>query len=70
MLTKSISHEMLFCEECKKWIIYKIINGTPFVCPRCGVPANVSLTQEQRMQMEQMQHNRGPQGQSFTIRMG
>jgi len=46
--------------------------GTPIACERCGVLAGVTITQEERMQMEraqQQQHKRqGPRMQTFNVR--
>jgi len=58
MLRRTFSHELLFCEECSKWIIYKIIDGPPSVCPRCGVHASHQLTPEEKRRLEAMQGQR------------
>ena len=71
MIRKQIAYSVAKCLECESLIVYKAASeGFPSVCQKCGVPRDVEISQEQRMQMERMQQHRGPQGQSFTIRMG
>jgi hypothetical protein len=48
-------------------MIYVTVNGLPSTCPKCGVPHNVSLTQEQRIQMERLQRQQGPRVQTFRF---
>jgi len=60
MIQKSISLEVFKCLECNAVIVCNpSAHGRPAVCDKCGVPANVELTQEQRTQMERMQQQ-GP----------
>ena len=52
------------CYECGQLIIYNPgATGFPRICDKCGVPADVEITQEQRMQMEQMK------GKTYTVRL-
>jgi hypothetical protein len=75
MLTKTFAYDICKCDSCQKWIIYRLIDGIPNVCPRCGVPSNVSLSaqdiqkMEEQKQREQFIRNHG-NNQSFNIRFG
>ena len=76
MIVKSIALSVAKCLECNSLLIYKIDEGLPQVCNKCGTRINVELNQQQRQQMERMQQQQqsfnipgGPGGaQSFTIR--
>ena len=68
MIRKSLAHSCAICEECQAMMVYRPASeGMPHQCQRCGVPANVELTPEQRAQMERMQQQQAPRG--FTINM-
>ena len=72
MIRKSMALSVAICGECQALMICNPYSqGFPSVCQKCGTPANVELSQDQRMQMERMQQHGHPfGGQSFHIRMG
>jgi Zn finger protein HypA/HybF involved in hydrogenase expression len=55
MLNQTFAYSIAKCDNCEKWIIYKSVEGLPNVCPRCGVPANRSLTIEEIRQIKNIQ---------------
>ena len=57
MLVKTFAYSLMKCLECQKWIIYKLVDGPPDICPRCGVPAGVSLSAEEKRKLENAQQN-------------
>lgn len=67
MLTRQMALSVAQCSECNNTMIYVTVNGLPSTCPKCGVPHNVSLTQEQRIQMERLQRQQGPRVQTFRF---
>lgn len=59
MITKSIVYEVAICNECNHIMVYKPASqGLPSACTKCGVPHNVELDQNQRIQMERMREGR------------
>ena len=65
MIHNTIAYKVAQCSECGTLMIYKpASDGFPTTCQKCGVRYDVTLTQEQRMQMEKMQ-----QGRTYTFRM-
>lgn len=54
MLLQTFAYSLAKCDNCSKWIIYKTVDGLPQVCPTCGVPANYSLTPEEKRRFEEM----------------
>jgi hypothetical protein len=66
MIIKSIAYQVYVCRECNAIIVSPAAADFPSVCNKCGVPHNVELTQDQRMQMERMKNQSGP---TYTVRM-
>jgi len=60
MILKSMAYSVAQCQECQSLLVYKIHEGFPVACQKCGVRGDMELTQDQRMQMERMQQQ-GPQ---------
>jgi hypothetical protein len=75
MLNKTFAYDICKCDNCNKWIIYRIVDGFPTACPRCGCPANYNLSPQDKQHMEEQQakeqfiRNHG-NNQSFNIRFG
>jgi len=75
MITRQIALSVYRCDECQTLMIANpSANGPPNACTKCGCPAGVSLTQEDRMRMERMQQQqqqRGPQpgGRIFKMNL-
>jgi len=76
LLNKTFAYDLLKCDFCEKWIIFKIVDGIPNACPRCGVSANQSLSPAEaenirrQQEREQFIHNHGNNGQTFFVRRG
>jgi len=69
MIRKCLSYNVCQCLECNSLLIYKPASeGFPAVCSHCGIRWDVTLNQQQRMQMERMQQQRGPK--DFNIKVG
>jgi acetyl-CoA carboxylase beta subunit len=75
MLIKTMAYTLCKCDNCEKWIIYKVVDELPKVCPRCGVPANITLSAQEKQKIEEQNQreafirNHG-NNQSFNIRFG
>ena len=70
MIQKLISAEVAKCLECESLIIYYSASvGFPATCNKCGVPANVTLSAQERAQLQQQQQYRqqGPRVQTFRF---
>jgi hypothetical protein len=75
MLKKTFAYELSICDNCEKFIIYKLEQGIPNTCPKCGVPSNKTLTHEEREMLRKQQeraqfiNNHGNNPHVFMRRM-
>jgi hypothetical protein len=76
MLSKTWAYDLAKCDYCDKFIIYKAENGMPEQCPKCGVPANHSLTREEleafrkAQERQEFINNHGTNTHTFYVRRG
>jgi DNA-directed RNA polymerase subunit M/transcription elongation factor TFIIS len=66
MIRGTIAYKVAICNECGSIILYKPASeGFPHICQKCGIPWNVTPTQQQRQQMDRQQN----QSHNIFVRM-
>lgn len=58
MLRRSLGLVVYRCTECGAIIVSSSGNDIPLTCNQCGVPWNISLTKEQREQIQKIKNQR------------